>query len=247
MTDRTTTTTTINSSMPRSVASRRSLLDHHIPSAELGIMPPIEIDHLKRIEPGGTVSAPTSPTNRSDLTSTNGHAPTPLVISTDDIQHASSSKGPPRSALPDFASPPAQNGTNDSPNTVESAKPYPQPGSSSGGPDPLAGISRPPPPPDMPPRILLSDYMAQHPDHTVKDAIDKHFALPNPLFRLFKRFRVKHSVIEGMTSEEVEHWEAQRDVLMRKAGWRMKGTDGPGTEVSELFWKVSPILIQGEV
>lgn len=81
--------------------------------------------------------------------------------------------------------------------------------------------------------------MAQYPDHAVKDAVNKHFALPNPIVRLFKRFRVKHSVIEGMTLEEVTHWEAQRSVLMRKAGWKMQGEEGPGTEVTELFWKVS--------
>lgn len=244
--------------MPRSVASRRSLLDHHIPSSELGILPPIEIDHLKEMQhPEGTVSAPTSPTNRSDLASTTHQ---PLYISTDGVQQASSSRGPPRSALPDFASPPARDihgdgegdgdgnktepGMADSPSTIQSARPYPQPGPSSGlGPDPLTGVSRPPPPPEIPHRVVLSEYMAQHPDHTVKQAINKHFPLPNPLFRLFKRFRVKHSVIEGMTPEEIKHWEAQRDVLMRKAGWKMEGTEGPGTEVTELFWKVSPILV----
>ena len=80
--------------------------------------------------------------------------------------------------------------------------------------------------------------MAQHPDHAVKDAINKHFPLSNPIIRLLKRFRVKHSVIEGMTAEEMKHWEGQRDVLMRKAGWRMQGEEGQETEVTELFWKV---------
>lgn len=82
--------------------------------------------------------------------------------------------------------------------------------------------------------------MAQHPDHAVKDAINKHFPLSHPIIRLLKRFRVKHSVIEGMTKEEMEHWEAQREVLLRKAGWKMQGEQGQGTEVTGLFWKVSP-------
>jgi hypothetical protein len=81
--------------------------------------------------------------------------------------------------------------------------------------------------------------MADHPDAGVKDAIKERFPLSNPIVRLVKRFRVKHSVIEGMTKEEMDHWEAQREVLMQKAGWKVQGTEGPGTEVSELYWKVS--------
>jgi hypothetical protein len=87
--------------------------------------------------------------------------------------------------------------------------------------------------------------MAEHPDAGVKDAIKERFPLSNPIVRLVKRFRVKHSVIEGMTKEEMDHWEAQREVLMQKAGWKMQGTEGSGTAVSELYWKVSLAYLVG--
>lgn len=207
-----------------------------------------------------SASSPDSPLNHTDQNhlQTNGQVPvlgpvisSPLAIPSEGGPEASTSRGAPPSPLPDFNPPAGRDAPlADSPSTIESARPYPQPAAATAngprtGPDALAAVALPPTPLEAPSRALLSNYMAQHPDHTVKDAINKHFPLSNPIIRLFKRFRVKHSVIEGMTPEEVEHWEAQRSVLMRKAGWKMQGEAGPGTEVTELFWKVSLMIARG--
>lgn len=64
------------------------------------------------------------------------------------------------------------------------------------------------------------------------------FPKPNPLSRLCHRFQVKHSVIDGLTDEEMAYWEAEGPELRRKAGWKLPGENGPGVEVSPLFWKM---------
>lgn len=246
------TEVTDNTSTFRSYASRRSLLDHHIPTSELelGIMnkqDKVDIgsgDEVPALGPvldttntnttGISASAPVSPIDRSEASQART---TPLVIPTDHYDgRIPSNRGPPRSALPDFLPPakpePADGNTRVTSPALPGPYAQPQPKASSHHPTPGAG-------PSGPPKTLLSTYMKDHPDDTVRDAIKERFPLPNPLVRLFKRFRVKHSVIEGMTKEEMDHWEAQRDVLMQKAGWKMEGTEGPGTEVTELYWKVS--------
>jgi hypothetical protein len=242
-----------NTSTFRSFASRRSLLDHHIPTSELelGIMDkqekvdvnrggdlpalgPVLGMHTTTNPHGVSASAPVSPIDRSEATQAS--RPTPLVIPTDPYDgRIPSNRGPPRSALPDFLTPSKPEPTTE--NRMESpapAGPYAQP-------QPQATVPRQKQPeagPSGPPKRLLSTHMADHPNDTVRDAIKERFPLPHPLVRLFKRFRIKHSVIEGMTKEEMDHWESQRETLMQKAGWKMEGTDGPGTEVTELYWKV---------
>jgi hypothetical protein len=251
------TETADQSSTFRSYASRRSLLDHHIPSSELelGIMnkqdtvqdtvdisreeeapalgPVLGSSNTNTNMNGNSVSAPVSPIDRSEASQART---TPLVIPTDHYDgRIPSHRGPPRSALPDFLPPSkpdqADEASADSPAPVG---PYAQPKPHDSHHHPTSGAG-----PSGPPKQLLSTYMADHPNDTVRDAIKERFPLPNPLVRLFKRFRVKHSVIEGMTKEEMDHWEAQREILMQKAGWKMEGTEGPGTEVTELYWKVS--------
>lgn len=184
-----------------------------------------------------SASAPTSPT---DHTESSRPTTTPLVIPTDHYDgRIPSNRGPPRSALPDFLPPSKPEAGKENVRTASPApvsaytQPQPQPQSI-----PLTH-KQPEAGPSGPPKRLLSTHMVDHPDDTVRDAIKERFPLPNPLVRLFKRFRVKHSVIEGMTKEEMDHWEAQRETLMQKAGWKIEGSEGPGTEVTELYWKVS--------
>ena len=244
-----------NTSTFRSYASRRSLLDHHIPTSELelGIMNKQDAVDINKDEDapalgpvlgssttstnmninGISASAPVSPIDRSEAS----HArTTPLVIPTDHYDgRIPSHRGPPRSALPDFLpSSKTDQANGASADSPAPAGPYAQPKPQDSHTHPTSGAG-----PSGPPKQLLSTYMAAHPNDTVRDAIKERFPLPNPLVRLFKRFRVKHSVIEGMTNEEMDHWEAQRETLMQKAGWKMEGTEGPGTEVTELYWKVS--------
>ncbi|OWZ78847.1 hypothetical protein C366_02346 [Cryptococcus neoformans Tu401-1] len=90
----------------------------------------------------------------------------------------------------------------------------------------------------LPPPKLLSTHLAKHPNHTVGKAIRTNFPRPNPLIRLIKRFRVKHSVIEGLTEQEMRKCEERGEELRRKAGWRFEGEKGEGTVVSQLFWKM---------
>ena len=260
-------TTTADHSTFRSYASRRSLLDHHIPSSELELeimnrqdkdqdrdqnqdSMPVMAEREKGIPTLGPVlstittanqpsaSAPVSPADRFDHS-----RPTPLVIPTDQFDgRIPSHRGPPRSALPDFLPPskPTELPTEpqDSPAPVGAyAQPHPEPRHNQA--ESTHTETQAKAGPSGPPKYLLSTHMRDHPDDTVRDAIKERFPLPNPLIRLFKRFRVKHSVIEGMTKEEMDHWEAQRETLMQKAGWKMEGTEGPGTEVTELYWKVS--------
>lgn len=92
----------------------------------------------------------------------------------------------------------------------------------------------------LPPPALktIASYVAQHPDRSVKHAMHTVFPKPNPISRLLHRFQVKHSVIDGLTDKEMQYWEAQGPELRRRAGWKLPGEDGPGAEVSPLFWKM---------
>jgi hypothetical protein len=72
----------------------------------------------------------------------------------------------------------------------------------------------------------------------VGQAIRAQFPKPNPLLRLARRFKVKHSVISGLSPAEEEKWQAEGLKLRRKAGWKLEGEEGEGVVVSELFWKV---------
>lgn len=115
-----------------------------------------------------------------------------------------------------------------SPLSAAPVTPYPQP---TAGPSQVKTKAEPK-------RKLLSTHLLANPSHSVSKAIKKEFPYPNPLFRLLKRFRVKHSVIDGLTKEEMERWEKEGKSLREKAGWKMPGEEGDGIVVSELFWKV---------
>ncbi|KIR81031.1 hypothetical protein I305_03418 [Cryptococcus gattii E566] len=90
----------------------------------------------------------------------------------------------------------------------------------------------------LPPPKLLSTYLVKHPNHTVGKAIRTNFPQPNPLLRLIRRFRVKHSIIDGLTEKEMRKYEERGEELRRKAGWKFEGEEGEGTVVSQLFWKM---------
>lgn len=92
-----------------------------------------------------------------------------------------------------------------------------------------------------PSRHVLATYVASNPTHTVKEAIRSQFPKANPIVRLARRFKVKHSVIKGMTEKEWAHYDARGAELRKKAGWKMKEGE-EGKEVSELFWKVSVVV-----
>lgn len=94
----------------------------------------------------------------------------------------------------------------------------------------------------LPPPKLLSTYLVKHPNHTVGKAIRTNFPQPNPLLRLFGRFKVKHSIINGLTEKEMRKYEERGEELRRKAGWKFEGEKGEGTVVGQLFWKVSTDL-----
>ncbi|WVQ99684.1 hypothetical protein IAU59_006823 [Kwoniella sp. CBS 9459] len=86
---------------------------------------------------------------------------------------------------------------------------------------------------------LISTYLTAHPTHSAGKAIHKTFPQPNPLIKLARRFKVKHSVINGLTADEMRKWEKEGEELRRKAGWRLEGEHGKeGTVVSDLFWKM---------
>nr|XP_018262763.1 uncharacterized protein I303_04244 [Kwoniella dejecticola CBS 10117]OBR84921.1 hypothetical protein I303_04244 [Kwoniella dejecticola CBS 10117] len=75
---------------------------------------------------------------------------------------------------------------------------------------------------------LISTYLQKHPTHSAGKAIYTTFPQRNPLVRLIRRFKVKHSVINGLTEEELNKWQAQGEGLRRKAGWKFEGEDGDG-------------------
>jgi hypothetical protein len=112
---------------------------------------------------------------------------------------------------------------------------------------PPAAYSQPRPASSSKPRVYssktISSYIAQHPDRSPAQAIKHHFPRANPVTRLIRRFKVKHSVIEGLNDKEFAKWELMGPETRRKAGWYMEGeedTEGK-TLVSPLFWKVGGI------
>lgn len=148
-------------------------------------------------------------------------------------------------------SPPTHPPTLDAPTALYPPAP-PLNSSSSGG---LATIRQDPMEPDDPVRSRnaapqtsyepvphsqrsLSAYMARHPTHSVKKAIRTLYPRDNCFVRLGRRCGKRHSVIKGLTDDEMQRWEAAGPELRRKAGWKLPGEEGPGVEVSELFWKM---------
>ena len=75
------------------------------------------------------------------------------------------------------------------------------------------------------------------------------FPKRNPIVRLLRRFKIKHSVIAGMTQKEMARWTAEGASLRTKAGWRLEGETGADVAdrvvVSDMFWKVSRKFIDG--
>jgi hypothetical protein len=108
-----------------------------------------------------------------------------------------------------------------------------------------ASTSEAPLPPPRPHPKSLSAYLAAHPDATAKKAISKTYPKPNPLIRLARRFSVRHSVIHGLTKEQMKKREEHEGASKRaQAGWRLAhepevAADGSRRVlVSELFWKI---------
>ena len=94
----------------------------------------------------------------------------------------------------------------------------------------------------LPPAKTVASYLAEHPKSTPGKAISHLFPKKNPVSRLIHRFQVKHSVINGLTKEELEKWERKvGPQARRRAGWKLEGEEGEGVVVSEIFWKVSQI------
>jgi hypothetical protein len=89
-----------------------------------------------------------------------------------------------------------------------------------------------------PPR-LLSTHLLANPHDPVSKAIKTIFPRDNPISRLARRFKVKHSVIDGLTSKEMARWEAEGPALRKRAGWKFEGEAGDEVVVGQLFWKVS--------
>ncbi|ORX35632.1 hypothetical protein BD324DRAFT_630908 [Kockovaella imperatae] len=159
-------------------------------------------------------------------------SPAPIILDHDMDQSPSAAPREPDRVKAMTA--PAPLPTQSSPTTPDTASPtriaYPQP-SQPQDTTPVAG-------PSTPSRTLLSHHLQQHPDHSVGQAIDTLFPKANPIMRLIKRFKVKHSVISGMTQKEMARWTAEGEALRKKAGWKLQGEPGEGVEVSELFWKM---------
>lgn len=116
------------------------------------------------------------------------------------------------------------------------------------GDDPIHQHTVPNAPRQLHPRSL-SAYLAQHPDDPARRAIRKTYPKPNPLFRFFRRFKVRHDVIKGLSEQELVRFEQKEGKKRRRlAGWRLAeedteedriGEDGVERPVvSELFWKV---------
>jgi hypothetical protein len=117
-----------------------------------------------------------------------------------------------------------------------------QPSSGPSNPIRIPAEQSPPPPPHP---LSLSAYLAEHPHATVGKALRKTYPKPNPLIRLARRFKVRHSVIHGLTEKKMEKLEDKEGKTKREqAGWRLAdepetGPDGrPRALVSPLFWKV---------
>ncbi|KAK4686642.1 hypothetical protein P7C73_g3482, partial [Tremellales sp. Uapishka_1] len=117
--------------------------------------------------------------------------------------------------------------------TPEPPRAYPQPAH----PSPPAALSATASTSKLPIKTL-SAHLAANPHHSPAKAISKQFPFPNPLFRLINRFRVKHSVISGLSDKELAYWEKKGPELRRKAGWKLEDEAGDGCAVSPLFWKM---------
>lgn len=120
------------------------------------------------------------------------------------------------------------------------------------GNDPIHQHTVPNKPRQLHPRSL-STYLAQHPNDTAGCAVRKTYPKPNPIFRFFRRFKVRHDVIKGLSEQELARFEQREGKKRRRlAGWRLAeedteedriGEDGVERPVvSELFWKVSAEL-----
>lgn len=145
---------------------------------------------------------------------------------------------------PDMAAaPPAEASAPASPVTPTAPTAYPQPTGPGDSPAPSSSATQAGPSKPSSPSVsslkLLSTHIASHPDHSVGQAIRYQFPNPNPILRLLRRFKVKHSVINGLTTKEEKRWTEEGRALRRKAGWKLKGEEGEGVECGELFWKVS--------
>ena len=118
--------------------------------------------------------------------------------------------------------------TSSTPSSPPGSSAYAQPESAVAGPSSLSSFR------------LLSHHLEKHPNDTAAQAVQTMFPKPNPVRRLARRFKVKHSVISGLTKKEMKRWTAEGEVLRKKAGWKLKGEELEGrTEVGDLFWKVS--------
>ena len=94
----------------------------------------------------------------------------------------------------------------------------------------------------VPPPKLISTHLISHPTDTASRAIRTVFPKPNPILRLVRRFKVKHSVISGLTDSETRRWEAEGPALRRRAGWRFADEGGEGVVIGQLFWKVGRVI-----
>jgi hypothetical protein len=117
------------------------------------------------------------------------------------------------------------------------------------GNDPIYQHTVPNTPRQLHPRSLAA-HLAQHPNDTARRAVRKTYPKPNPLFRFFRRFKVRHDVIKGCSEQEMMKFEKKEGKKRRRlAGWRLAEENSEedrfaedGVErpvVSELFWKVS--------
>ncbi|ODN72803.1 hypothetical protein L202_08239 [Cryptococcus amylolentus CBS 6039] len=149
-------------------------------------------------------------------------------------------------ATPPVTVPPAS-ATEAVPISPQAPSAYPQPNSQSDSQPSSTPTAHPllhrpspgqPPKHNLPPPKLISTHLLAHPDHSAAKAIGKVFPQHNPLVRLLRRFKVKHSVIDGLTEKEEARWEAQGPELRQRAGWKLEGEEGDGAVVSELFWKM---------
>ncbi|BEI93363.1 uncharacterized protein CcaverHIS019_0509910 [Cutaneotrichosporon cavernicola] len=89
-----------------------------------------------------------------------------------------------------------------------------------------------------PPAQTLAGYMAENPNKSVASAMANVFPKSQPFSRFMARIPGKHSVIKGLTERELVFLESQGPEIRRRAGWKFKGEEGDGVEVTELFWKM---------
>ncbi len=104
------------------------------------------------------------------------------------------------------------------------------------------GTSSPPPPAATNHPRSLASYIAAHPTRPVRKAISALYPRPPAFVRMFTRWGVRHSVINGLSDAELREWEEREGrARRREAGWRLAGEEDDGTDaavVSPLFWKV---------